>query len=184
MKRLFIAVNTQLSPEFHTFSQLLKRNMTNDSVVWVKDELQHLTLRFLGKTPDCKISEICEILHEVVNQNEPFELTLNKLGVFGSRYAPTTLWYGFSEFSKFEQLFNQLEGELLKSGFNKNNGNFVPHLTVGRIKKIDSKKKFWGFVETIQPTFSQIIPVNELLLMQSKLTLDGPHYITLKRFNF
>jgi len=179
MKRLFIAVDIELSSDFQSLTKQLQFDLRNDTIVWVKNDLQHLTLRFLGETPDSKIEPIVTALNTVAATSQSLELQLDKIGVFGSKHAPETLWYGFSEFTPFRILFEKLEKELLLLGFNENYGNFVPHITVGRIKKIDNKKRFWETFEKLQPTFTQTIPVTHLKLIQSKLSNDGPKYNTL-----
>lgn len=176
MKRLFIAVKVELNQEFEQLTEGLKRSCHYDQITWVARTHTHLTLRFLGKTPDPKIPELVKILKEVSQQFEPFTLQLNKLGIFGSRYAPSVIWLGFEEFSRFKQLFETLETQLLQAGFEPAQGNFVPHITLGRIKKIENKKKFRELIESSQPTFEQTIPVNRLILFQSKLNSDGPEY--------
>ena len=184
MKRLFIAVDIELSEQFQTLTQQLHLDLKNDDIVWVKSGLQHLTLRFLGETPESKIEPLANVLSALANITQPFELQLDKMGVFGSKYAPATLWYGFSEFAPFKNLFEKLEKELSHIGFSTNYGNFVPHITVGRIKKVDHKKRFWETIAKRQPQFSQTISVNHLKLIQSKLTNDGPVYKTLGDFEF
>jgi 2'-5' RNA ligase len=184
MKRLFIAIDIELSDEFKALTQQLQFDLRNDGIVWVKSGLQHLTLRFLGETPEAKIEPIANILSTLANSTSPFELPLDKMGVFGSKCAPQVLWYGFSQFSLFKNLFKDLEKELVHLGFEENYGNFVPHITVGRIKKIDSKKRFWEAIEKRQPQFNQTIMVNHLKLMQSKLNNDGPVYRTLYDLRF
>jgi 2'-5' RNA ligase len=184
MKRLFIAVDVEFSSEFQALTKQLQNNLKNDDIVWVKHGLQHLTLRFLGATPEAKIESVANILSTLATETTSFDLQLDKMGVFGSKYAPTTLWYGFSEFSSFKNLFEKLEKELIAVGFQANYGNFVPHITIGRIKKVDNKKRFWGTIEALQPQFSQTIPVSQLKLMQSKLTNEGPIYRVLRTFGF
>jgi len=179
MKRLFIAVDVELSSDFKTLTQQLQKDLRNDSIVWVKNHLQHLTLRFLGETPEPKIEPLVNILTNVATTTQHFDLQLNKMGIFGSKYAPETLWYGFSEFLLFKNLFEKLEKELRSIGFQENYGNFVPHITVGRIKKVENKKHFWETFEKRQPQFMQTIPVTHLKLIQSKLTNEGPKYRTL-----
>jgi len=179
MKRLFIAVDVELSNDFQLLTKQLQSDFRNDSIVWVKNDLQHLTLRFLGETPDDKIEFIIAALKKVATSTQSFNLQLDKMGIFGSKHAPETLWVGFSEFSLFKILFEKLEKELLLLGFNQNYGNFVPHITIGRIKKVDNKKRFWETFEKRQPQFTQTIPVTHLKLIQSKLTTDGPKYKTL-----
>ena len=146
MKRLFIAADIELGNEFRTLTQQLQHDLRNDDIVWVKSGLQHLTLRFLGETPESKIESINNILSSLTKATQNFELQLDKIGVFGSKYEPTTLWFGFSEFLLFKNLFQKLEKELIEIGFEENYGNFVPHITVGRIKKIDNKKRFWDTI--------------------------------------
>jgi len=184
MKRLFIAADIELGNDFKTLTQQLQHDLRNDEIVWVKSGLQHLTLRFLGETPDNKIESIKNILSSLANTIQKFELQLDKLSVFGSKYAPTTLWYGFSEFSLFKNLFQKLEKELRLIGFDENYGNFVPHVTVGRIKTIENKKHFWETIKKLHPYFTQTIQVHSLKLIQSKLKNEGPEYRTLFEFGF
>lgn len=184
MKRLFIAVDIELSSEFQALTKQLQFDLRNDEIVWVKSGLQHLTLRFLGETPDAKLEPIVQVLSNLAKTTQGFDLQLNKMGVFGSKYAPEVLWYGFSEFSSFKNLFENLEKELMQIGFQENYGNFVPHVTIGRIKKVDHKKRFWATIEKRYPQFSQSVPVRKIKLMQSKLTNEGPKYKTLFEFDF
>jgi len=182
MKRLFIAVDVELSDEFQMLTQQLQSDFKHNDIVWVKSGLQHLTLRFLGETSESKITPVANALSIVALSTKPFELQLDKMGIFGSKYAPETLWYGFTEFSLFKNLFEKLEKELIGMGFQKNYGNFVPHITIGRIKKIDNKKQFWKIIEKREPQFTQAIPVTHIKLIHSKLTSEGPKYKTLHDF--
>jgi 2'-5' RNA ligase len=184
MKRLFIAVDIELSKEFQALTRQLQSDLRNHSIVWVKNDLQHLTLRFLGKISEAKIELIANALANIANTTSAFELKLDKMGIFGSTYAPETLWYGFSEFTLFKNLFQKLEKELLAIGLCESYGNFVPHITVGRIKKTDHKKHFWETIENRQPQFTQTLFINHLKLIQSKLTNEGPKYKTLAEFMF
>jgi 2'-5' RNA ligase len=184
MKRLFIAVAIELSSEFQALTQQLKNELRNDSLVWVNKDLQHLTLRFLGETPNTKIEPLENVLSDLANETAPFELQLNKIGVFGTKYAPETLWYGFQQFDLFKNLFENLEKKLLQIEFKENYGNFIPHITLGRIKKVDNKKRFWETIAKNQPQFNQTIPVNQLKLIQSKLSNAGPQYKTMYNFDF
>lgn len=49
MKRLFIATPIiALSPEISQLVEGLQYKLRHDDIVWVKDEVKHLTLRFWG----------------------------------------------------------------------------------------------------------------------------------------
>ena len=177
MKRLFIAFRLELAEEYGKLLNRLKTNTRFDDIKWVEGDLQHLTLKFLGKTPETKINPLRQILAEVAKETETFNLKVSKLGVFGSRYKPTALWLGFEKQPYLNQLFENVENRLTSElGFEANDGNFVPHLTLGRIKKIDNKKRFWELVDSTQPAYFQEFIINEMILYRSQLEKDGPIY--------
>ena len=178
MKRLFIATPViTLSAEIQKISADLRFRLRHDDIVWVKDDVRHLTLRFLGATPPQRVPDIRKALTEVCAESQPFSLTINKIGIFGSHYHPEVLWLGFDHFEPFRQLFEQLEPKLQACGCEPNYGNFVPHITLGRIKRLHDKKKFWEAIETAQQTpFSQPLEIRSLNLYQSFLHKDGPEY--------
>ena len=182
MKRLFIATKICLNQSYLDLIAGLRKECTYDEIVWVNNDLQHLTLRFLGETPEKSIFSLIDIIERVTSDTEPFKMKMNKLGVFGSRYSPSVIWFGFDEFECFRKLFEKVEENLVKMDFEPNHGNFVPHITLGRIKKIDNKKRFWKIIEKYQPENFQIIDINEISIIQSRLTTQGPIYKTLQNF--
>jgi RNA 2',3'-cyclic 3'-phosphodiesterase len=183
MKRLFIATQICLNQSYLDLIGGLRKECSYDDIVWVNNDLQHLTLRFLGATSEIRIPLLMEMLDEVASVTEPFKMKMNKLGVFGSRYSPSVIWLGFEEFEGYRKLFEKVEENLEKMDFEPNHGNFVPHITLGRIKKIDNKKRFWEIIEKSQPVNFQIIDINEISLIQSHLTTQGPIYKTLRNFS-
>lgn len=182
MKRLFVAVDVRLSEPFQVLSAQLKQQLCLDKIVWVDANLHHLTLRFLGQTPEPYILPLKQALTKLAAENHAFSLEMNKLGVFGSKHSPQVIWLGFQDFESFRQLFLQMEPQLSAIGFEPNYGNFVPHLTLGRIKQIQNKKRFWELVTALQPKESQVVRVDSLLLIQSRLTPQGPIYRVLERY--
>ena len=183
MKRLFIAFKMELASEYDTMLKQLKLSTRYDEIKWVEDNLLHLTLKFLGKTPEPKIEPLCQILAQIAKETEPFTLKISKLGVFGSQYHPTTLWLGFEKQSLLNQLFDKVEKRLTSElAFEANDGNFVPHLTLGRVKKMDNKKRFWEAVNNNQPSYYQEFAMEEMILYRSQLEKDGPIYTELGKW--
>ena len=181
MKRLFIATPViTLSAEIQKISADLRFRLRHDDIVWVKDDVRHLTLRFLGATPPQQVPLVRKALAEACAASEPFTLTINKIGVFGSHYRPEVVWLGFEHFEPFRELFDMLEPKLLACGFDPNGGNFVPHITLGRIKGLHDKRRFWEVIaEVRRAAVSQALEINTLNLYQSFLHKDGPEYRTL-----
>ncbi|MBQ3733483.1 MAG: RNA 2',3'-cyclic phosphodiesterase [Bacteroidales bacterium] len=185
MKRLFIATPViTLSAEIQKISADLRFRLRHDDIVWVKEDVRHLTLRFLGATSPQQVPDIKNALSEACSDNAPFALDINKIGVFGSHYHPEVIWLGFNHFEPFRKLFNDLEPKLQAIGFEPNHGNFVPHITLARIKNLHDKKKFWEAIETAQQTpFSQSLEINVLNLYQSFLQKEGPEYKIIGRMS-
>ena len=175
MKRLFIASKIDLDSNFISLYEQLKSQSKFDEISFSEPQNLHLTLRFLGKTTDYQIENIINSLNSIFKNYGNIDLELYKIGIFGSRYKPTVIWLGFEDNILLKSLFSEVEEALIEAGFQPNHGNFVPHLTLGRIK-IDNKKRFNDRIANLQHSFSQKIKIPEWSLYQSILTHNGPIY--------
>lgn len=175
-KRLFIAIRLSVNDQFLKNLNSLKQNLILDKISWVKPDNFHLTLKFLGKTSTVKIPDIQNAMKESANSLVPFNLSLNKLGVFGSRYNPKVMWVGTEENQQVFALSQQLLLSLEKEGFSHDRQNFVPHFTLGRIRKLQSKSHFQNVMENYKTAFHLKKTVSQFILYESKLTSSGPVY--------
>ncbi len=182
MKRLFIAFEIELNPYYTSLYEKIKKECPRDNITWTPPHLQHVTIRFIGKTPDDKIPLLQQGLEQIAQQFSPFELQVDKLGMFGSKYQPKILWLGFSDFSPLKELFKPINQLVIDIGLPEMEGNFVPHLTIGRIRMIEDKKRFIAKIPTWQPIENQCFKINSFQLIKSKLTNKGPLYTILKKY--
>lgn len=180
--RLFIAFRLQLDAEYDLLMAELRNRTRYDAINWVTNDLCHLTLRFIGKTPSAQVSTIAENLQNIAAHTPCLDLEINKLGVFGSHYAPKVLWLGIEKTPQLQQLYTEVDETLKLLNFNLPKENFVPHITLGRIKKIDDKKRFWQMFEELQPDYHQHFHFTHLSLVRSQLEKSGPIYTTLYDF--
>jgi 2'-5' RNA ligase len=177
VKRLFIAIDIIPDIVFWDIYVQIRYNSTKlDEINWVKPDLIHVTLKFLGETPEEKITSILEGMKMAVSNIPSFRLQVGKVGVFGSRYQPRVLWFGINKSQAIEQLHRQLQKEMRKLDFKYDFGNFVPHITIARINRIDNKQKFWETIEEVQTDFIQEIKVKEIILYESILNGHIPVY--------
>ena len=63
---------------------------------WVKNEQLHLTIKFLGNTPESLFDGIKTEILQVVSNLRPFELTIDNTGCFPVPERPRLLWLGIS----------------------------------------------------------------------------------------
>jgi len=100
---------------------------------WVRVDDLHLTLRFLGATPDERQAEIAAALATAAAETAPFRVVLSGGGAFPSAYAPRVLWIGIAEGSDdLTGLVRHLNRELAPLGFPAETRPFTPHLTLAR----------------------------------------------------
>ena len=82
--RLFIAI--ELTPEVHlALAQLqdtLKRQLPPKAVRWTKPDGIHLTLKFLGDTPQDKVQAVVQGMTAAVAGFAPFEFQVSGFGCF------------------------------------------------------------------------------------------------------
>jgi len=183
-KRLFIAIPIQ--PEKFLIKQraFLQSNLSEEKINWVKEENMHLTLKFLGKTSLEHIPAIIDALNLCLKNRASFPMIIEGIGIFGSSYNARVVWAGIRENIQLQKLQACILEELEKAGFAVDRQNFVPHFTLGRIKKIHHKDHFKRVMESVEIGIVQEVIVDGFVLFESILTNEGPIYKTIKRFEF
>jgi len=100
---------------------------------WVSVEGLHLTLRFLGATPDDRQHDLAVALAATVQGAAPFRVVLSGGGAFPNPGRPRVLWIGIAEgAAELADLARRLETELKPLGWPPEGRPFAPHLTLAR----------------------------------------------------
>ena len=96
MKRLFLAIPIKtVDNGFVPLLDGLRRQLAHEKRInWVKPDNIHLTLKFIGSTPNEDIPKIIDGVGEMLKNHKSFTMDFNRTGIFGSRYAPRVLWLG------------------------------------------------------------------------------------------
>lgn len=126
--RLFTAVE----PPAAVKSLLLSLRANIPGLKWTRENGLHLTLRFMGETPQDKLAAVKAALSSV---NAPcFSLKLSNLGLF-ERPHQTILWAGLEMCPELAALKRGVDAALAASaGLAPDKGSFSPHITLGRLK--------------------------------------------------
>jgi len=176
--RLFIAVEP--SKEVKDYLYNLENNLKSKlpaSVRWVSKKNLHLTLKFLGEISESKLEKLKETLSEI--QFKPFELSLEKLGYFGTSKEIYTLWLKVIPELELTRLAQLVDSETLT--FSSSDQKFTSHLTLGRVNKLKNMQEFKSVIEKFE-TEKLKFKVESFYLIQSNLTKDGPQYKILQEF--
>ena len=176
MKRLFAAVKIHPSAEFLKTYNSLKSGLHFAQITWVKPESIHVTLKFFGETEEKCIPEISSVLKEVALKHQPFASEIVNVGIFGSSYSPKVIWFGIDKSEPLKKLGFDVLQSVEKIGWEQDRQNFVPHLTIGRIKFIPDKQLFQSVIDAHKKTWMQEIQVSVFHLYESILLKEGPVY--------
>jgi 2'-5' RNA ligase len=100
---------------------------------WVRVEGLHLTLRFLGATPDERQPDLDDVLRSVAAEAAPFEVVLSGGGSFPNPIHPRVLWIGIAEGgANLADLAGKLNEKLVPLGWPPEGRPLAPHLTLAR----------------------------------------------------
>ena len=184
MKRTFLAIPIAVGTAYPALVQRLQKHLEHErrNINWCKTDQIHLTLKFVGDTPDADIPKIIKACQEVAQRHQPFTMDFDRTGIFGSNHSPRVLWLGMREEPK---ALYDLEEDILDAfdgvGYLRDRQNFVPHLTVCRIKSLVDKQFFMKIYDSIEPKTYLHADVKELVYYQSILQPTGPIYKVLKK---
>jgi 2'-5' RNA ligase len=100
---------------------------------WVRVEGLHLTLRFLGATPDERQPALAEALSAAAAGVAPFRIVLSGGGAFPDPHRPRVLWIGISQGApQLADLVRRMDTSLVPLGWPPEDRPFAPHLTIAR----------------------------------------------------
>ncbi|MEN6386290.1 MAG: RNA 2',3'-cyclic phosphodiesterase [Phycisphaerales bacterium] len=182
--RCFIAadISDELRERIEKIQSELKRRLKNPiGIKWVKPELIHLTLKFLGEVDEDRLQEFYDALEIVFSNVNSFELEFTKVGSFGR--PPRVLWLGIeNQVQQLQKLAGDLEDAFEQLGFEKEQREFSPHLTLARIERAD--RMLPQIIENFGKIDSPKITIDSVCFYKSQLTSDGPIYTLLHKIKF
>jgi 2'-5' RNA ligase len=150
-----------------------KRRLAS-KVSWVRPDLAHLTLRFLGETDGGRVGAITEAMRTAARGT--FVMQGGAGGFFPPRGAPRVVWLGFSRgVEECGAYFAALDAGLVRAGFDAETQPFAAHVTVVRVRQAARGDDWSGLAAGLTrgwPPFT----VDTAVLWQSILKPSGPQY--------
>ncbi len=183
--RTFIAIEIDPSIKDKISNLVQELGKQGAKVGWVKKESIHLTLKFLGEIDEKKIKEVSEKLKLISSKIKPFRIRIEGTGWFPEKGShPRVLWIGVKYPEHLKILWEEIEKELEKIGFEKEGREFSPHITIGRVKGNGSINKVLDILRKFTTYLFGEMEVKRIILFQSILKPDGAEYIPLEKFDF
>ena len=186
MKRLFVAV--ELPDDVKQGLAGLQRVLRPyfEDATWVRPEGLHLTLKFLGETPEDRIPAIRGACERAVRSFPAFSLELRGVGVFPDWRRPRVLWVGaHSADDPLVALQSAVERALEPLGYPPETRPFVPHLTLARVKRSHpaAVQKFLEREKAALERSYGVVRVDRVTLFESRLHPQGAVYTPLAHFS-
>ncbi|WP_435177236.1 RNA 2',3'-cyclic phosphodiesterase [Halorussus sp. AFM4] len=151
---------------------------------FVDPEQAHVTVKFLGEVNQGELPRVKNALRRAVDEADvaPFEATYEGLGVFPDIGYIQVVWLGVSDGSdELTALHEAVEREVTRLGFDPEDHEFTPHVTIARMEHAGGKELVQENVEELSPTVGAT-QVEEIRLTESVLTDEGPEYSTVESF--
>lgn len=148
----------------------------------VKAENLHLTLAFLGWTPDERLDEVISAATEAAATVSPFTLAFDRAGRFPERGRPRVVWLGIAEGApSVLDLGTGVYAGLRSRGLRFDDRPLAPHLTLARVADdataAEAKTVGAALGEVSVPSVR--FEVTEIAVVRSILSPKGPRYTAL-----
>ena len=182
--RTFIAVDLGKTLRDRLVS--LQENLARAAadVKWVEVENLHITLLFLGEVDERELPSMCRAVSVVCGRHDRFSLGVETVGCFPNPRRPRVVWAGVGDGGpELVALHDDLEPPLQELGcYRREERQYTPHITLGRVKS-DGSAEALAAVLTKKAAWNAgtDVEVQELLVMSSELTKQGPMYAILSR---
>ena len=149
---------------------------------WVKNAQLHLTMKFLGHTPESAINDVIDHIEKITPNMNPFDLKIEETGCFPVPTRPRILWLGLKgNLDLLKSMVESIENVLEPLGFPKESRDILPHITLARIKY--PQKHTPNVDPFLKSSYDPIdFPVDRMQFFSSELLPSGAVHTILKTF--
>ncbi|HEX5823557.1 MAG TPA: RNA 2',3'-cyclic phosphodiesterase [Candidatus Limnocylindrales bacterium] len=169
--RLFIAV--PLSDEATTaVAEVVERIRATEpegrGVRWVRLDGLHLTLRFLGPTPEARLPDLAAAVADVARDSGPFAVTIRGAGSFPPTGRPRTIWLDVRDgVEDLEGLAGRVDDRLADAGWERDRRPFRAHLTLARADGVRAGPATVSALTAAAADLAIVSPIDRLILFES-----------------
>ena len=153
------------------------------NIRWVQAPGMHLTLKFLGETPDEKAAAVGQALWTIAAGSPRFIIRLRELGTFPqARSLPRVIWVGVEGGPPLAAVQRDIESAAAGLGYEPEQRGFQPHLTLGRVKYPGRMERLLQEMEKHRGGDFGEMEVVRLTFFRSVLMPGGAEYSVLGEF--
>jgi 2'-5' RNA ligase len=184
-KRLFIGIDISDGARKAAADHIrqISESFSHIPFRWITPGKFHITIKFLGMTDNQLINPVVEMMDSNAALTMPFNVELVGTGAFPDLSRPRVLWIGIKQLSgDMADLARRVDQRSAELGFESENREFKPHLTLARIRNPRSAAEIAR--KHAATRFGPIsFECTELILYESHLGRDS-RYDKIYRSNF
>lgn len=144
-----------------------------ESAHWQRDNQLHLTLAFVGDTSRKVTRDIEYALADI--RFEPFELSLEGVGMFGKPKNPKTLWADVADKAPLQHLHSKIASALDRIDVEVDRRKYKPHVTLARFPR-GAQARVGDWLTSNERLSTRITLVDSFMLFSSERTSEGSFY--------
>gem|GEM_PF-6991446 len=131
--RTFIAIDVNQEIKDTSEEVISKLQELGFKAAWTKPENVHLTLFFMGEMDEKAVDSMVYSLNKRMKGFPSFSTKLTGLEYFRFKHSPRVLFLKFEPTKSLQKMYLEMKAELTKNKVKYDDqGNFVPHATLGR----------------------------------------------------
>ena len=180
--RTFIAI--EMPPEVREYLDRCQDRLrgAGGKVRWVRTDLIHLTLVFLGEVAVEQLDALGAAVEGAVAGVSPLALRAAGAGQFPPRGRPRVIWIGFDEpTGALLALQKAVADATVPFAEKVETRPYRPHLTLGRVRTGGDLHRLSAAVADMADRQGPQFDADEIVVMQSTLSPQGPTYSPLSR---
>ena len=185
MRRLFFAISLpdDVKESVGEIQRRLRKGLSG--MKWVDSERMHVTLKFLGNTPEALVDDVVVRGGCLADKFGSMELSLEGLGAFPGPAKPRVLWMGLGgETEKLAALREKLDLAMVDLDFEAERRSFAAHVTLARSKPRYQPDSVGELVTKHSGLLVASFQATSLDLYESHLSRTGPTYVRLATLPF
>jgi len=175
--RAFVAVEIGEKARDALAETVRRAGRLGGAVRWVSPEAMHITLAFLGNIFGAGVESLSSALDTAAAVAAGFTAEIRGIGFFGRPEAPRVVWAGVGRGAdRLKAVQADLSSRLASMGYGPEEREWVPYLTIGRVKSARGFGDTAAFLRAGGDRVFGEFPVDRLVLMKSELRPEGPVY--------
>ncbi len=180
MRLFFASFTNARARELLERKSLWLQQQLPGGIKWVKPENFHITLKFLGEVNKDEADTLKEELKDTSFPFDEFPYKYQGLKVFphpdNPRVIVTPVTMGEK---KLQEIYSIIEEMVTDLGFEPDERDFKPHLTLGRVKDNHLKDEVSDFFSRLSDDYviNVLDQMEKISLVESNLTPEGPEYM-------